>query len=507
VFDRGLDGGRSKPEDNFYTRWIQEGMLRDHNIAVRFVPVGRWTEIDELNNLLATGSAPDICVTYDYATIQEYAGMGGVTDLSPYINGYADLFPNIWDWLGDLFINYDKDPKTDQLWAIESRVTDLNGGTRVALVRQDWLKKLNLSEPKTVEEFHRMLVAFRDNAQSLLGRDANMMVPLLITQDAAYQTQPLIVSFLPSGMNDRDWFIYGFDDRHLGRPGSVRGEIAVKSAMRVINQWYNENLVWKDFYLYPDGDPTQLNLLKSGYVGAYMQNWDNSYRGDKDSISAALHANNGPDSDFIAMNPFPNDAGKPWGVGGPSVGVKVFFPISNRDPIASFLYLDWLHSKENLFFMQFGEKGVTHEIMPNGAVNTLSVRGEKIMNSPNNVDYTTLINGILLPTIDMERKSRVLSFPGVDPALIDRALVAALDNYTIFGRANVGAIASEEGMGQVLKEKRDAIYARAIQAPIAQFDSVFDAGYRDYLNSGGQAIIDERTAKWKEFYGDKTSVR
>jgi putative aldouronate transport system substrate-binding protein len=48
VFDRGLDGGRSKPEDNFYTRWIQEGMLRDHNVRVTFKPVPRWTEVDEL---------------------------------------------------------------------------------------------------------------------------------------------------------------------------------------------------------------------------------------------------------------------------------------------------------------------------------------------------------------------------------------------------------------------------------------------------------------------------
>jgi putative aldouronate transport system substrate-binding protein len=62
-------------------------------------------------------------------------------------------------------------------------------------------------------------------------------------------------------------------------------------------------------------------------------------------------------------------------------------------------------------------------------------------------------------------------------------------------------------MGQVLKEKRDAIYAKAIQAPVAQFDAVFDAGYRDWLSSGGQAIMDERAAKWKEYYGDKTSVR
>jgi putative aldouronate transport system substrate-binding protein len=308
-------------------------------------------------------------------------------------------------------------------------------------------------------------------------------------------------------MTDRDWFIYGFDDRHLGRPGSARGENAVKSSMRVMNQWYNENLIWKDFYLYPDGDPTQDNLLRAGYVGAYMQNWDAPYRDGKNSISAALHANVSPDADFIVMNPFPNNAGKPWGVGGPSVDRKVFFPVSNKNPIASLLYLDWLHSRDNLFFMQFGERGVTHEIMPDGVLKSITVTGEKIMNSPFNIDYTTFINGIRMSTAELERKSRVLSYPEVNPALIERAIVVALENYTIFGRANVGPIASEEGMGQVLKEKRDAIYARAIQAPVAQFDSVFDSGYRDWLSSGGQAIINERTAKWKEFYGDKTSVR
>jgi putative aldouronate transport system substrate-binding protein len=507
VWDRGLDGGRSKAEDNYYVNWIKAGLLRDHNIAVTYKPVGRWTEIDELNNLLAASSAPDVCVTYDYATIQAYAGMGGVIDLNPLINRYADLFPNVWELLGDEFINYDKDPKTDQLWAIEGKISRSGIGTQVALVRQDWLKKLNISEPKNVEEFHRMLVAFRDNARTLLGNDANMMIPFLLTQDAAWYTRPLIVSFLPSALNDRDWFIYGFDDRHLGRPGSVRNEIAVKSAMRIMNQWYNENLVWKDYYLYPDGDPMQDNLLKAGYVGAYMQNWNYPYRDGRNGVTAMLHANVSPDADFIAMNPFPNDAGKPWGVGGPQVDRKVFFPNSNKEPIASLLYLDWIYRKDNLFFIQFGERGVTHEVLSNGAVRTLTVTGEKIMNSPNNIDYTYLINGIQLDTLELENRSLGLAYPEVDPAITEKALNASQENYVILGRPNVGPIASEEGMGQVLKEKRDAIYARAIQSPAAQFDSVFDAGYRDWLQSGGQAIIDERSAKWREYYGDKTSVR
>ena len=81
VYDRGNDGG-SDPTNNKYTEYIKKGMLEKHNVEVEFVAVPRWTEVEQLNNLLAAGDAPDICVTYDYATIQTYANMGGVLNLS-----------------------------------------------------------------------------------------------------------------------------------------------------------------------------------------------------------------------------------------------------------------------------------------------------------------------------------------------------------------------------------------------------------------------------------------
>ncbi|MDR1325108.1 MAG: extracellular solute-binding protein [Treponema sp.] len=504
VFDRGLDGGKSKPEDNFYTNWIKAGMLRDHNIAITFKPVGRWTEIDELNNLLAAGTAPDVCVTYNYPTIQAYANMGGVLDLNPYINQYVDLFPNIWGWLGNEFINYDQNPNTHQLWALEGRIS--NDAGQNVFVRSDWLKKLNMPEPTTLDEFYTMLRAFRDNAQLLLGNDAHMMTPFIMGQDVGWQARNLIVSFLPDTMNDRDWFIYGFDDRHLGRPGSVPNEIAVKSAMRVLNKWYNENLVWKDFALYGSGDTTQDNLTKSGYVGAFMQNWDMPYRDGKNGITAALHTNVGPDANFIAVHSFPNNAGRNVQVSGPLVDRKVFFPSSNKEPLASLFYLDWIHKQENLFYLQFGDAGVTHQVMPNGAVQGIATTGEKIINSPNNIDYTTLINGIRMPTEDLKIKSMVLAYSEVDASIVEQAYARASAPRNSFGNANAGAIDSEEGMGQVLDNKRDAIYAKAISASVSQFDSVFDSGYRDWLGSGAQAIMNERSAKWKEYYGDKTSV-
>jgi putative aldouronate transport system substrate-binding protein len=155
--------------------------------------------------------------------------------------------------------------------------------------------------------------------------------------------------------------------------------------------------------------------------------------------------------------------------------------------------------------MQFGETGVTHQVEDNGAVRGIAATGEKIMNSPNNIDYTTLINGIKMPTTDLTVKTMVLAYSEVDPAIVQRAYELSSKRKFI-ARANVGVIETEEGMGQVLSSKRDAIYAKAVPAAPGQFDAVFDAGYQDYLASGGQAIMDERAAKWKEFFGDRTSV-
>ena len=107
IFDRGNAGG-SKPEDNYYTDFIKRGMLRDHNVEVTFVAVPRWTEVDVLNNLLAAGDAPDVCVTYSYPTIQTYANMGGVLDMAPYLEEYKSQLTNMWDLLGDENIYYNQ---------------------------------------------------------------------------------------------------------------------------------------------------------------------------------------------------------------------------------------------------------------------------------------------------------------------------------------------------------------------------------------------------------------
>lgn len=496
IYDRGNDGG-TPPEDNFYTDYIKEGLLRDHNIEVEFVPVPRWTEVEVINNLLAANQAPDISVTYSYPTIQAYANMGGVLDLNPYLEEYKDLLPDLWDLLTDSNIYWNQDPHTGTIWAIEARLAVLN---RInTFVREDWLQKLGLEAPTTLQEFEDMLIAFRDNASLLLGDEADKMIPFSTSFDIGWRADHLLTSFVPNDITDKDIYVYGFDDRHFLLPN-------YKEGVRVLNKWYNEGLIWKDFSLYPAGDPTEDNLMKAGYVGAFIHNWDYPYRNGEDSIHANLQRLVGPDAAFVAVEPFPNDAGvyKKF-LSGP-IDRKIFFPATNDEPLASLLYLNWISKLENRLFLQFGEEGVTHEKLEDGSYKTLAATGEKIMNSPANIDYTLTINGLDLGDPDLTVKSIANGYAGVDKRYIEIAHRITTNQGRIGKNVNVGEIKSEAGQGQALKEKRDAILNRAVVAPPDQFDEIYDSGMEDYLRSGGQAIIDERRAAWEAVYGDKTML-
>lgn len=136
----------------------------------------------------------------------------------------------------------------------------------------------------------------------------------------------------------------------------------------------------------------------------------------------------------------------------------------------------------------------------------VAVTGEKIMNSNNNIDYTITCNGLDFGDADKTLKSIALGYGGIDSRYIEKAYAAAQTDKSVGKNVNVGAIASEQGVGTSLSDKRNALWDQAIVATTDKFDEVYDSGLNDYLRSGGQAIIDERKAAWEKTFGDTTSL-
>lgn len=496
VYDRGNDGG-SDPTNNMYTKWIQEQMLEKHNVEVEFVAVPRWTEVEQINNLLAAGNAPDICLTYDYPTIQTYANMGGVLDLSSYVEDYKSLLPNMWNWLGETNIYWDKNPTSGELWAIETKLATTN---RInTFVRKDWLDKLGLAAPTTKQEFEDMLIAFRDNADTLLGADADKMVPYSVSYDVGWRAATLIESFIDPDISDKEYYVNGFDDRKYTENGT-------KEAVRLLNKWYNEGLMWDDFALYGSGDTTEDDMMKAGYVGAFTHNWDYPYRNGEDSILANLKRIVGDDATYIVVDPFEDSKGTHTKfVSGP-IDRKIFFPSTNDEPLASMMYIDFISEPEVIQYLQIGDEGVTHNVLDDGAVEVIAAEGDAIQNSGFNIDLTITCNGLNLVDPEQTLKSTAHSYASIDPALVEEANAVAQTDIRVGKNVNVGTIEAEEGMGPALSEKRDVAYDLSVSAPVDQFDAVWDQNMTDYLNAGGQAIIDERTEKWEATFGDTDSL-
>ena len=492
VYDRGNDGG-SDPTNNMYTEYIKKGMLEDHNVEVEFVKVPRWTEVEEINNLLAAQKAPDICVTYSYPTIQTYADMGGVMDLSTLLEENKDLAPNLWGWLQENNIYWDRDPVDGTIWAIEARLATSN--RVLTFVRQDWLDALDLEAPTTTEEFEAMLYAFKERASELPVDDASKVVPYSVSYDVGWRAATLIESFLDPNISDREFYINGFDDRKVTQNGT-------KEAVRLLNKWYNDGLLWDNFALYGSGDTTEDDNMKAGYVGVFTHNWDYPFRNGVDSINANLARNVGPDAKYVAIDPFTSSDGSHTKfVPGP-VDRKVFFPLTNDEPLACLLYLDWISDPEHIEYLQIGDEGVTHKVLESGAIQTMAATGDAIMNSGMNIDYTITCNGLKLADPEKTQLSKAYNYAEIDPEIVAQADTFAQTDLHFIKNVNVGAIEAEAGIGDTLSSKRDQIFDQAVVAAPDQFDAVWDEFMEDYLSSGGQDIIDERTEKWEEFFGD-----
>jgi len=451
-----------------------------------------------MNNLMAAGTAPDVSYTFSYPIIQTYANMGGVLDMAPLLENYGDLIPDLRALLTDTNLYWNKDPQTGTIWSVIGRLV-INPGLNL-FVREDWLARLNLPMPRTLQEFEAMLYAFRDNAELLLGSRAREMIPYAISEDVGWTARNIIGSFIPHNTSDRDFFIYGFDDRLFNMPGT-------KEAARLLNRWYNERLIWQNFSL--GGVAMGLDdLKKTGLVGAFIQNWDHPFRAGGVDINTTLQRLVGEEAKFVAVNPSPfqNDAGFPRRILSPSNDRNIFFPYTNTEPVASLLYINFISKLETRVFLQTGVENQNHVVHSDGAIQMLAATGIYFMNSGSNYDYTMTVNGLDLGNPELTARSLGFSYPDIPAADVQRAFYIPQDFDRHGKNVPVGEILAEEGLGPALAAQRDVVWNTSIVASVADFDRVYDQALQAYLNAGGQTIINERTQKWTQFFGNATML-
>jgi len=481
IFDRGSDGGRSLAHDNAWTNWIKEKVKRDLNIDVTFTPVGRWSETTDIVNLMASSSAPDLCYTYAGDMVNSFRDQGGVLDLAPYIDSHL---PDLKKLLGEDpafpgkdFIYRNADPTTGRIYSIPSYRVAL--AQRNIFIRKDWLDRLGIALPTNIQEFEAALVAFRDRDPGNVGR--NRVVPFMNTDDVQWGFSDIINHFVSTNMSDRDRWVNNVHERTILYPG-------YKEGVRLINRWYNDRLIYQDFPLMTNADDMH-NLMKSGVVGSFDQNWDLPYRTDY-NINIEL-ARNVPGAEFVPVDLNLNNKAMM-----DKVGLQIFIPSFSRNREAAMRYLNWLAKPENYQFLQIGQVGVNHTIV-NGVPNiTGRPAGDPwFQNSAQNIDYTMPMNGVEMGSVTLNARVLALSYGNTPSATIENAYAISIRNaragpvYQATTRVNQYA--------QTLQDKSNVLRAQAITATPANFDRVWDAGIADWLASGAQEVLNERASLWR----------
>ncbi|MDR0412023.1 MAG: extracellular solute-binding protein [Treponema sp.] len=483
IFDRGTDGGKTDPTNNKWTQWIQEKILKDENIIVKFVAVPRWEETQALINLMAAGNPPDVCYTYSADNINNWAMQGGVFDLAPYTD---TILKDLKEFLGpdralpgrDM-IRRQLDNTTNKLYFIPSR--RMNVAMRNIFIRKDWLDILGLPLPTTTQEWYEALVAFKEKDPGNVGKDN--VVPFTMTTDARWTAANIMDSFIAPDISTKDIWTHAIAERNFLIPG-------YKEGVRFINKLHNEGLVDKNFPLYTTSSDAKDNLIKSGVVGSFSESWDYIYR-EPNGILSDLRRNI-PTADFVPVDCATSSDGITHKSSYDAAGLFFFIPASSKQPEAAMRYLNWLSKYENYHFIQTGPENIVHTLVDGLPKLIPNAPDGWIQNSPQNIDYTLPMNGLFLGSDEMNIKALANGYAW-PPELIVNAYNIAMTNarpgIVISTKAPLTAIGP---LQQTLIDKGVVIYTESITAAIADFDKVYDAGIADWLTSGAQRVLDER---------------
>jgi len=485
VFDRGTDGGKTNPINNAWTDWIKQKLLKDEGISVTFVSIPRSEETQALNNMMASGSAPDICYTYNGDLITHFGELGGLVDLAPYVDTLLKDYNDFLGWdpgmEGERLINRAKDNQTGHLYMIPGRY--MYTASQNIFIRKDWLDKLGLPIPATKEAFYDALVAFKEQDPGGVGK--NRVIPFTMTVDVRWTAGIIVDSFIDPGLSAKERWINRVLDRNVLLPG-------YKEGFRFLNTMFNNGLIDKDFPLYRD-DKTMENVLKAGFAGSFGHNWDQIYR-DNTKILEDLQKNV-PGAQLVPIDAMQSADGLTHKRGSPPTSLYWFIPKSAKNPEAAIRYANWLARYENYHFLQFGQEGVNHEII-NGVPKVKSVTGPWIQNSAGNGDYAFVLNGYDLGDPDLNIRALANSYAW-PPELIVEAYRISSTNARSDPFVSAKLLAATP-YHQTLINKAEVLFSESVKARPDHFDRVWDAGVKDWLDSGAQVIIDERREKYHE---------
>lgn len=310
------NAGRKFPEgmdenNNPYIDYIRENTNLD--IKLKTPPADGYG--DALNVIMASDDLPDMILSYDANWFESYVRQKALTPLNELIDQYGpNLKKNIpaeaWE-----MVTVD-----GKIYAIPN----LNPipGNEIMFARKDWLDKLGLQPPKTLEEYKNVIRAFAQQDPDGNGKPDTFG---LILQENLGKIAPFVGAW---GIQKGQW------TERDGKLVNASTLPEMKEALGYLAGLYQEKLIDPEWALNKMANVDE--KIASGKVGLFAGNWYDT-RGP-----ILTNQNNDPNAEWITLD-FPMGLDGKQGTWGNSyvAGYNVV-PVTSKNPDAVIRMLDFM---------------------------------------------------------------------------------------------------------------------------------------------------------------------
>ncbi|WP_341224139.1 sugar ABC transporter permease [Loktanella salsilacus] len=329
---------------------VEEAARAMTNISLKDATAGANStdSAEAMNLMLAQGKLPDIVGGHlIQQPVNEYGPEGAFVPLNDLVKEHAPNIQKFWDEHPELqeaisaydgnyyYIPYLPDGEFARAWYI----------------RQDWLDVLGLEQPQTVEEYHDVLVAFRDGDPN--GNGKKDEIPFFSRQWEEVNRLLTLFDARSSGSDT-------YHDFYVDDAGAIvhpYAQDAYRDGLANIAQWYAEGLI--DPEIFTRGSSSRDYLLSEN-LGGSTHDWFASTSGYNAALADKVEGFN-----FIPFLP-------PASTSGVRMEEHRRIPIKpdgwaisymNEHPVETIKYFDFYFTEEGRNLANFGVEGKTWDMV------------------------------------------------------------------------------------------------------------------------------------------------
>ncbi|MHA6484890.1 extracellular solute-binding protein [Paenibacillus sp. strain BS8-2] len=349
LWDRSNSPNGQKLEDTVIVKKLQEEAKKE-GLDVEYVILPRSQESEKNNVWMASGDGPDIIITYDMNALFRWAEQGGLWELDELLETYGQDIKKVAGPALDVAGTY-----KGKRYAIPALRMSTAAGSNMK-IRKDWLDKLGMKAPTTLDELYTVLKAFKEKDPGGVGSEnvVPWALPAINQGMKGFFFGPMWGAGIASdGPHSEIYMPSGNFTDGVFHSSFVTEE--GKEYFRFMNNLYKEGLISKEFVTDVNSQQyiQQYTLGTAGFLDSNDTPWQLTQETRKTI----------PTATWITLDPFVRPNGTQAMTEANSYGLFNLIPKYSKNPEAAVKYLNFL--AKNITLVQGGIEGV-HYTEENG---------------------------------------------------------------------------------------------------------------------------------------------